>query len=396
MEQQNILYVQMFGRFRMSYGDIPLTGEKARDTHFTSLMQMLLHYVQTGVSRDRLEETLLGDRDVENRHQALQTIVYKAKRKLKDMGLPAENYITLHRGVYYWTPAIPVKEDASAFEGLLKKAADMKDEDEEEKLKLYLKACYIYKGEFLSDYAGVWWAGAEARRYHGLFCDCVQKAAYIIRKRLDWFRLEELGRYAAKIDPFADWEELTLEALIESERYKEAQQLYADTSDSYLRERGIYPASRIKELMDGRLGYPYAALDQIQEFLKEDTEGIEGGYVCSYPVFCGTYQVFCRMMERGGQSGYLMLCTLVDGKGNPMEEGQRMQELSERLLSAIQNSVRHGDVVSQYGKGQFLKMLVNTTRENCGIIEKRINQRFLIGRQRIKVQYHVSSIICET
>lgn len=118
--------------------------------------------------------------------------------------------------------------------------------------------------------------------------------------------------------------------------------------------------------------------------------------MCSYPVFCGTYQVFCRMMERGGQSGYLMLCTLVDGKGNPMEEGQRMQELSERLLSAIQNSVRHGDVVSQYGKGQFLIMLVNTTRENCGIIEKRINQRFLIGRQRIKVQYHVSSIICET
>lgn len=396
MERQNTLYVQMFGKFRMSYGEEPLTGEKARDTHFTSLMQMLLHYVSDGVSRDRLEETLLGDRDVENRHQALQTIVYKAKRKLKNMGLPDENYIVLERGVYHWTSAISVEEDAAVFEGLLKKAEDIREEAEGEKLRLYLEACHLYKGEFLSDYVGVWWAGAEARRYHSLFCDCVQKAAYIIRKRKDWFLLEELGRYAAKIEPYSDWEELTLEALIKSERYREAQRLYADTADAYLRERGLYPASKITELMDGRVNYPYATLSQIQDYLQEDIKSIDGGYLCSYPVFRGAYRIFCRMMERSGQCGYLMLCTLVDSKGNPMEEGRKMKELSERLLSAIQNSVRHGDIVSRYGKGQFLVMLINTTRENCGIIEKRINQKFLTGRQRIGVQYHVNCIICET
>lgn len=89
MERQNILYVQMFGNFRMSYGEKPLTGEKARDTYFTSLMQILLHHIQTGVSRDRLEEVLLGDRDVDNRHQALQTIIYKAKKKLKVWDYPS-------------------------------------------------------------------------------------------------------------------------------------------------------------------------------------------------------------------------------------------------------------------------------------------------------------------
>lgn len=102
------------------------------------------------------------------------------------------------------------------------------------------------------------------------------------------------------------------------------------------------------------------------------------------------------MMERGGQSGYLMLCTLADSKGNPMEEGQRLKDLSERLGHAIQSSIRHGDVVSQYGKGQFLVMLINTTRENCALIEKRISQSFLTSRQRIGVQYHVDCIVCET
>ena len=54
--------------------------ERRKDTHFTSLMQILLHRSQTGVSRDYLEDVLFGDRDIENRHQALQTIMYKAKR----------------------------------------------------------------------------------------------------------------------------------------------------------------------------------------------------------------------------------------------------------------------------------------------------------------------------
>ncbi len=87
MEQFETLYVQMFGNFQMRYAGRPLTGEKLRDTYFTSLMQILLHNVSDGVSRNYLEDVLLGDRDIENRHQALQTIVYKAKKKLKKMGM---------------------------------------------------------------------------------------------------------------------------------------------------------------------------------------------------------------------------------------------------------------------------------------------------------------------
>ena len=46
----------------------------------------------------------------------------------------------------------------------------------------------------------------------------------------------------------------------------------------------------------------------------------------------------------------------------------------------------------QYGKGQFLALLVNTTRENCGVVQKRINDRFVIGRQRSRIEYYVSSV----
>lgn len=85
---EHMLQVCMFGNFSMSWEGRPLTDEKLKETHFTSLLQMLLHYGEAGVSRDQLEEVLFGDRDVEDRHHLLQSVVYNAKKKLKKMGLP--------------------------------------------------------------------------------------------------------------------------------------------------------------------------------------------------------------------------------------------------------------------------------------------------------------------
>ena len=99
MEDPNVLYAQMFGNFQLYYNGRPLTGERMRDTYFTSLMQILLHHTDDGVGRNDLEEVLLGDRDVENRRQALQTIIYKAKKKLKNIGLQDENNIILKKVV---------------------------------------------------------------------------------------------------------------------------------------------------------------------------------------------------------------------------------------------------------------------------------------------------------
>mgnify|MGYP002864092109 CR=1 FL=1 len=69
-----------------------------------------------------------------------------------------------------------------------------------------------------------------------------------------------------------------------------------------------------------------------------------------------------------------------------------LEELTKRMGDSVRRSIRRGDAMCQYGKGQYLALLVNTTRENCRVIQKRINQRFIIGRQRIGIQYYVNSM----
>lgn len=393
---QGVLSVQMFGGFSMSWQGLRLTGgSKSRESQFVYLMQLLLHHPKTGVSRELLEEVLFGEREIDNIHNALRSIIYNAKKRLQKAGLPNVPYIVQKNGIFYWTDQIAVSEDSVRFEELLRKAEELSDP--ELKLRRLLDACRLYRGEFLPQQAAVLWAAQEARRFRQMFFSAVETAAELLRDRQDWNGLKRLGFHAAAVSPFADWELLTMEAFTAMGQYEEARKLYDDTVELYIQEQGVRPDGRLRKLLE-RLGkqmnHQYAVLDAIQADLAEGAEIGEGGYLCAYPEFRGIYHMVKRMMERGGQSVYLMLCTIMDSRGRPMKGGTVLEELAERLEESICHSVRRGDTVCRYGRGQYLTLLVNTTRENCQVVQKRINEKFVIGRQRIGVKYHVNSVLC--
>lgn len=158
----NILIVQMFGGFSMTWNGRSVTGgSKSGETQFNYLMQILLHNRREGVSRERLERALFGDRDIADTHHAARSVIYNAKKKLKAAGLPPGPYIENRGGVYRWTDEIPVLEDAAEMERISREAA--KEQEAEQALKLYLDACHCYTGEFLGNQTAVW-AAQEARR----------------------------------------------------------------------------------------------------------------------------------------------------------------------------------------------------------------------------------------
>ena len=393
-EHENVLYVRMLGGFSLRWnGKLVAGGSKAIDSQNTSLLQILIHEKEKGVSRDKLEELLFSDRDMNNIHHALQSVIYNTKQKLLKAGIPAENCIEQTKGVFRWSDSVPTVVDAFTFEELFHEAENTKDLDE--RLSLYLQACYAYSGEFLTFHTSAVWAAREARRYKELFCTAVERASELLRVSQDYFQMEDLGLYAARIDPLADWETITMEALVSLGRAEDARKLYDSTVQFYFNEQGLRPSKRLMEQFD-RLGekmqYRHAVLDQIQSELTGAHDRSQGGYLCNYPVFLGIYRMVERMLERGGQSVYIMLCTIVDSKGNPMREGDVLNQLVSRMGDAIRRSIRRGDAMCRYGKGQYLVLLINTTRENCNVIQKRINAHFLVGRQRTGIEYYVNSV----
>lgn len=392
--QAEPIRVKMFGAFSAGYRGKSLTGTKTSESQFNYLLQVLLHAGPEGVHRDQLEQALFAGKDLENVHHAAQSVIYNAKKKLRAMGLPEVNYITQKDGVYTWTAEIPIEEDAAEFERMIREAEET--EDREKKLDLYLDAAFLYTGGFLESQTGAYWAAREERRYLALFCELMEKTAELLRQRSDFIRLEDLGLHAARVHPLSDWETLTMEAMVSMGRYDDARRFYEKTVELYLEEQGLRPSDKMMEMLDrlgGQMEHQYELLDNIQEKLSEP-ERLIGGYECAYPIFLGNYQIMERAMERGGQTVYLMLCTIVDSKGSPMRSGPMLLELSERLGEAIHLSTRRSDVICRYGRGQYLVLLTNTTLENCKVVQRRINEHFITRRQRTGVEYHVNSVFC--
>ena len=419
--------VQMFGNFRMDYNGAPFVADKMhKESQFNRLMQAMMHYSTSGIARDKLEEIVIGERDIDAPHTALRVIVYKTKQKLSQLGLPGKDLIYLEGGIYYWTPDIEIDEDAARFEQYFKEteeldkqlseihqsinnadgndtdggaAADKASAIENRKLELYMKAFYLYKGEFLAPYTGETWIAQEARRYHEMFVKCVNEAAGILRRKKSFKELEKFGTYAVKADPFNEWETLVMEAMVETRRYDEASKYYSEVVDYYLKECGIYPSASLMEILErysNQMNHTYEILENIQEGMNEhNEEGNKGGYFCSYPVFRGIYQSSARIMKRTTVSVYLMLCTLVDKDGKQIQSEMEMNKYSRQLKECIGGSIRKSDIYAKYGKLQFLILLVGTNRENCEIVQMRINRQFKRRHPRASVKYHVNSVICE-
>ena len=99
--------MKMLGGFSMSYNGRTIAGSsKSSVSQNNALLQILIHSGKSGVTRDRLEELLFGDREVDNAHHSLRSVIYNAKKYLEKSGLPKVNYILSDKDVFYWTDEI--------------------------------------------------------------------------------------------------------------------------------------------------------------------------------------------------------------------------------------------------------------------------------------------------
>ena len=386
--------VRTFGGFSIRYKDSELSFGNQNESQMVQLLQLLLHYRRQGLSRDLAKSALFGDRDVDDVSHSIRNIIYNLRKRLKALGLPDSRYVVKKKGVYFWCDDIKVIEDSTEFETAFDNA--MSCEDNEQKAEMLTNACYMYAGRFLAGNESTVWSAQEAERYREIFSDCVIELTDMLRAEHKYKQLLEVSTYASKVDPFSEWEILTLEALGRLGKFDKTESFYRKTVDMYVKEYGGRANSYVREFIN-RIGLKlvvgHESLEEIQSKISNPEDYPREGYYCSLPVFQEIYRMTERMMERSGEKIFLMLCTILDSKGNPMREGSRLEELSERLRQTIIESVRHTDTVTRYGKGQYLVLLINTTEEDCSVVSKRISSRFIREGQRTSLSYSVSNII---
>lgn len=394
-EKTEVLNVQMLGDFSVTYEGHPVSFGKNTTTKAMKLLQILLYHGEHGIAREKLLNSLYVREELADAANNLRVTSHRLKKMITDAGFPEHEYIVIKKGIYRWNAPMPTVVDARCFAGLCSEAGSC--EDPERKEELLKQACTMYRGEFLPEISGDEWVLLESVQYKKLYCHALKELCDILLAKGEYEEALLYSETACRLYPFDEWQSVRIECFIGMKRYKEALKEYENTAKLFFEELGISPSERLMkqfEQMSGLLNHTKPKeIQEIKQRLKED-KGQGGAYYCNLPSFRDSYRLITRMLERSGQSAYLMLCSLTDGKGHPLEKPEKLAVMSEELQNTIQYCLRKGDSYTKYSPSQYLILLTGTNRENCGQIYDRIRKYFSREHKswNRSLDYYVSSI----
>lgn len=371
-----LLQVRLFGKERITYGDVPILFGRNSITKAVKLLLILLHYGEDGIARNRLLEALYGREELANAGNNLRVTIHRLKKILVEAGLPEYEYIVSKGGFYYWDSPMEAVVDTKVFQALIGQAEE--EPDPKKKLAMLTEACQMYGGEFLQKLSGDEWVLLESVQYKNLYTGALQQVCASLMEQREYDEALRMVEPACEMYPFDEWQSIKIDCYIAMNRYKDALKEYEATAKLLIEELGISPSEKMMEqfkIMSEHISNRPQVITEIKGGLQEEKEE-SGAFFCTFPGFRDAYRVIRRGMERNGQSVFLLVCTLTDTKGRPLEASGKLDVMSEALFDAIKNSLRRCDSFTKYNQSQYLVMLMGTNEENCQIVIERISGRF--------------------
>lgn len=389
-----VLKIHVLGGFSITYGDRPVSFGKNTTTKAMKLLQILLLNHEKGIAREKLLEELYGREEVADAANNLRVTTYRVKKMLVEGGLPQYDYIKIKKGIYQWDSPMETEVDAEVFERLIKSADEEKNM--RKRTEILESAFRLYGGDYLPDLSGEDWVLMESVYYRRLYTDSLKQLCKWLMAHGEYEETLKVCAPACEMYPFDEWQTIRVECFVALKRYKEAMQEYEQTSKLLFEELGISPSERMLkqfEIMSSHMNYKPQEIKSIKSRLKESEEEL-GAYYCNFPSFRDNYRLVSRIIERNGQSVYLMLCSITNGKGEPMENEDKLKIMSQELYNSIKHSLRRGDSFTKYSPSQYLALLVGTDKESCKIVYNRVMRYFCREHKSWNqyLEFYVSSI----
>ena len=371
-----VLRARLFGTERITYNDKPILYGRNSITKAMKLLLILLFCGRNGIARNKLMEDLYGREELADAANNLRVTIHRLKKLLIDAGLPEYEYIVVKGGIYYWNSPMETVVDVNVFKELIAEAE--REQDRKKKLELLKEACQMYSGEFLQKLSGDEWVLIESVQCKYLYETALQQLCGLLMEQREYEEVLRIVEPACEMYPFDEWQAVKIDCYIAMNHYKDALKEYEATAKMLFEELGVTPSDRMLEQfhdMSEHISSRPQVLNEIKGNLREEWDE-RGAFFCTFPGFRDACRVIRRGMERSGQSVFLVLCTLIDSKGRPMENSEKLGEMSGKLHEAIRISLRRSDSFTKYSHSQFLIMLVGTNEENCQIAIDRIIGNF--------------------
>ena len=336
-QKQAVLEVCMLGGFSVTYqGKEVLLGRK-NTLKFIQLLQLIWLKGKNGISKKELIDALYDRREVANANNSINNLFHQVKKQLPAAGLPDCDYIIRTEGGYMAGSEVPVRTDVQRFMELSE--AGGKEVDEGKSASYYWQALELYKGELLPEISTEIWVIEENLNLKMIFDTCVWRLADYFKDKGKDAELEALYEKAVRLFPYENWQLDQIEALLAKGENEKALEIYHQMVQMYSDEMGLDPTPEMLECYE-KISQRSHDLPGDMELIKRELsekkeERRRGAYFCDYRTFTEICHVSRRNMERLGKSMYLMLCTLSDYEGKPIQNQEKLKLRSADLEQVI-------------------------------------------------------------
>lgn len=369
-----MLEIQMLGDFSLRIDDRVLSGDKVRGKQIWNLLEYIMVNRHKEISMDGLIQTLWRDDEVEDPANALKNLAYRLRTTLKQsLGLNHDDVIVYKHGAYVWNKDIPCVIDADELETAYKKC-QQRDLSLEDRIRYYQKIVDLYKGNFMPQSSFKEWIVPLTVYYQRIYMESVAAYCEILLEKKDYKTVEEVSRRAIAIDPFAETNHaILIRAFIGLKNHHKAIEHYNYVNKLFYDELGVRPSDLITKLYHeatDKKPDSFQDIMDIKNSLKELAD-IMGAVYCNYEEFKMIYQLEARAALRSGKSVFIALLT-VTGKDQKEISKSHFDGTFEKIKNAIISSLRKDDIVTRYGRTQFLLMLSNLTYEDSNMVLNRL------------------------
>lgn len=369
-----VLYVNMFGQFTLTYGGkkISCTSNRSRLT-WNILAYLLCHRGELISAEELISAVWKQEND--NPAGAMRTAVHRARAMLIDMmSDSAAKLLVAKSGGYMWNANVETVVDTDEFDRLVTVLQSGCEETD-----TYLAALNLYEGKFLPMQDSELWVMPIQAYYQTVY-------SWLLNQTIP--KLEREGRYkegialcrkALLIDAYSEsvYQHLMRFLLQEGDR-QEVIRVYEDMSKLLLSTLGILPNQESRALYREAISTctsrsVISPEDAIAQLCEEGN--INGALICDYDFFRILYQAQARTIVRTGNVVHTVLMTLKPRTEKEVSE-KSMSLAMDNLEKLMAQVLRKGDVITRCSASQFLLMLPSANYENSGMVCRRVVSAF--------------------
>lgn len=397
-----VVQVKMFGGFSITIDGITVCESDSPSKKAWMLIQYLIAFQKREISTFELVNILWPDTELSSPSGSLKSLVFRARKLLAPLPIPASELLIQQNGVYRWNSAVMTEVDSRKFDDLCSQI--FMESDPGKQIQLCLEAVNLYRGEFLPNSSEESWVIPVNTYYASLFLKVAHLCMELYMQEENYSQQIALCRRVLALSPYDETAHYNLiYSLYLSGNQIAAINHYQAVINSFYNHPGEFPplSDTFTALYKIISSENHAQTSDIEEILSQLSENTppryqRGAYFCEYAVFKDLCRVTIRSISRAGGCAYLCLLSLTVFDQKSIRS-QTLSKAMDSLCQAITATLRKGDVFCRYSSEQYLLLLPvdeDNSQERAKQAVRRIMKRYreLYPRNDLLLEYSLKQL----